>query len=100
MADGVLDRFQESAFVKRLFDEIERPALDCRNCHLDITMAGDKDDRENFVGNASHQVQARRAWHTHVGNDAVKFQKPLLRLQECVSSGEARSKDSILFKIK
>ena len=78
IADCILDRLQQPAFVERLLDKIESSALDCRNGHVDVAMAGDEYDRKGLMCNAAHQVQARGARRTHVGNDAIKFSLAML----------------------
>ena len=60
--------------VERLFDEIERTALDGGNRHVDVAMPGDQYDRcdDAARNEMTDEVEPRHARHADVGYDAVE----------------------------
>lgn len=74
VADGCPDAFQEALFVKRLLDEIKRTLLDRSNCHVDIAVSCDQDDRD---GDASrlhfpNEVDTGKSGHSNVRYNAIE----------------------------
>src|SRR5262245_14812953 len=74
VAHSCPDAFQEALFVKRLLNEIKRTQLDRPNCHLDIPVSRDQDDRNGDVsrGHFPNEINAREAGHSNVRYNAVE----------------------------
>ncbi len=71
--NGAMNTVEHCLVIERLLQKINRSILNRPDCHGDITMTGDNDDRRVylFCRKPRLQIQAADSRHTHISDKAA-----------------------------